>query len=78
MMTLQPVTKGSIVLERGEYRRIRMDGKITAKLGCPLCGVTGYLDQHEIARNGTVSPSVQCTNGGCSFHDEVVLEGWAP
>jgi hypothetical protein len=38
----------------------------------------GLIDEHEIAADGTVTPSVVCTESGCDFHDFVRLEGWAP
>lgn len=34
------------------------------------------LDGHEIADDGIVTPSVQCPEPGCDFHEMVVLEGW--
>lgn len=43
-------------------------------------GHDGTLLDHEIASDGTVTPSVVCNgipNGeGCSFHEMVKLEGW--
>lgn len=41
---------------------------------CPN-GHAGQLD-HEIAPDGTVTPSVQCPEDGCSFHDMVKLANW--
>ena len=38
-------------------------------------GHIGQLD-HEIAADGTVSPSVVCQRGGCSYHEFIRLEGW--
>lgn len=43
-------------------------------LRCPS-GHVGRLD-HEIATDGTVSPSVMCMNPGCDFHDYVTLDEW--
>lgn len=46
-------------------------------LSCPTCGWTARLDdEHRVQADGTVSPSVQCSNGGCGFHETVQLEGW--
>lgn len=42
---------------------------------CPN-GHVGTLWVHEIAPDGTVSPSVACPNPECSFHDSIRLENW--
>jgi hypothetical protein len=42
---------------------------------CPICGTLGSLSDHIVAKDGTVSPSVECP-GGCGFHDYIKLEGW--
>ena len=42
---------------------------------CPN-GHIGILD-HDIADDGTVSPSVICMHDGCEFHEFIVLDGWA-
>lgn len=34
------------------------------------------LDDHEIADDGMVTPSVICPETGCDFHEMVTLEGW--
>jgi hypothetical protein len=45
---------------------------------CPLCKNAGLLD-HQIAADGTVTPSVQCATHGCTFHENgVKLRGWTP
>lgn len=48
---------------------------LSASIHCPHCDFKYYLD-HEIASDGTVTPSVQCPTPGCAFHDHVRLEGW--
>lgn len=35
-------------------------------------------EDHQIADDGTVTPSVQCFEGGCDFHETLVLEDWVP
>lgn len=45
-------------------------------MSCPMCGKLGRLDDHKIAENGLVSPSVVCPVESCSFHDTVKLLGW--
>lgn len=49
------------------------DGK--AILTCPKCGQFGSLN-HEIAPDGTVTPSMVCTTKDCGFHDMGKLVGW--
>lgn len=55
-------------------------------LVCPVCGGSGTLvhlshpehgGRHQIADDGTVSPSVVCALD-CGFHEFVRLEGWTP
>jgi len=47
----------------------------TANFTCPN-GHAGYLGDHTIAPDGTVSPSVVCPVEGCGFHDFIRLAGW--
>lgn len=42
---------------------------------CPN-GHEGSLDDHVIADDGTVKPSVVCPAKKCDFHDHIKLEGW--
>ena len=50
-------------------------GKRTAQLSCPNCGDSGSLCTHEIAADGTVTPSVMCN--ACDYHESgLKLEGW--
>ncbi len=42
---------------------------------CPKCGRIGMLD-HDVADDGTVSPSLDCPSEGCAFHEHVKLRGW--
>ncbi len=39
-------------------------------------GHIGSLDDHTIADDGTVSPSVVCQRQGCNFHEFIKLEDW--
>lgn len=56
---------------------VRVDGKSTARLGCPGCGLTALLDDHEIDHVGNVTPSVDCPS--CDYHETgVLLIGWEP
>jgi hypothetical protein len=49
-------------------------GKRTALLHCPNCYAVQSLQDHDIARDGLVSPAVQCNQ--CEFTDTVRLGGW--
>lgn len=48
---------------------------LSASIHCPECDFKYYLD-HDIASDGTITPSVQCPTQGCNFHHHVRLEGW--
>lgn len=39
-------------------------------------GHTCTLTEHEIADDGTVTPSLVCPYEGCTWHEFVKLEGW--
>lgn len=58
-----------------EYRQIYGGKTPAVLLSCPK----GHLAtlQHEIASDGTVTPSVGCPIDGCGWHVFVKLEGWA-
>ena len=58
-----------------EWKRITLDGQETARVTCPECKHEAILD-HEIAADGTVTPSLDCPTDGCGFHEHVVLAGW--
>ena len=50
--------------------------------GEPVVGMTcdkkhfSMLNDHEIADDGTVTPSVVCPDSECGFHEMIVLEDW--
>ena len=52
-------------------------GKRRVLFACPLCGDVGLLN-HEIADDGIVTPSVQCPNIACTFHEMIKLLEWTP
>ena len=65
----------------GGYREVKTeDGKRSARITCPHCGLRGSLaETHEIGPDGLVTPSVMCPGNGqevCTFHETVTLEGW--
>lgn len=63
----------------GYWRRIVVDGQVTARIGCPECHYVATLEDHEISDKGEVTPSVLCPNHGCRYHAVgVVLVDWEP
>lgn len=62
------------------WKPVRDGGRLTATVVCAQ-GHSGLIDEHTIADDGTVMPSVVCTGpdgkGGCAWHEFVRLEGWA-
>lgn len=60
------------------WHHVILDGKTIAVNYCPKCLKRGDLDEHQIAEDGTVTPSVVCPHEPCDFHDHVRLEGWEP
>lgn len=51
--------------------------KKSATLWCPQ-GHMGSLEGHDIAPDGTVTPSVVCPEKACDWHKYVRLLGWTP
>lgn len=60
----------------GTWKGLQRPVGRSASFTCPVCGQTGALTDHEIAEDGTVSPSVVCPRDGCTFHEYIKLEGW--
>ena len=63
--------------EKGQWWPLRVlegtSGHKSASFVCPKCGLKAYLTNHDIAEDGTVTPSVLCD---CGFHDNLKLIGW--
>ena len=59
------------------WRTVHLDGRPQQAVCCAN-GHAAFLDDHEIAADGTVSPSLVCPEDGCDFHEFVKLEGWMP
>lgn len=57
------------------WKPVTSDGRRTAMLVCSN-GHAGSIANHEIASDGTVTPSVVCATENCSFHEFVKLVGW--
>ena len=53
------------------------DGSRTARVVCSN-GHSAWIDDHEIAADGTVEPSLECPVEGCDFPPYVRLQGWNP
>lgn len=60
----------------GTWRPVQYDGKWTARAWCPRCGISAVLDDHEIAADGSVTPSLVCPGFACDFHAFAELVGW--
>lgn len=43
---------------------------------CPQCSKIAVVGSHEVAIDGTVTPSLVCPTEGCGFHEWVKLEEW--
>ncbi len=59
------------------WRGVELDGKRSATVCCGN-GHVAYLD-HEIAQDGTVTPSLQCpveVPQVCGWHEMIKLDGW--
>ena len=59
------------------WRPVTLEGLQTARLTCPN-GHSWLLDDHEIADDGQVSPSVECHpfQDECDFHHLIKLTDW--
>lgn len=59
----------------GTWKGVVSNGPRKAFFSCPTCGRLGSLIDHEIADDGTVTPSVVCSYD-CGFHEYIVLKDW--
>ena len=70
------LTKGTA---RGEWWPYRLEGRESAMLRCPSCGLPAFLTAaHRIDDDGAVSPAFACRWAGCHYAAELVLHGWSP
>jgi hypothetical protein len=69
------VAKKGEMFQRGTWRKALSDGHSVVNLCCPQCGAYGQLlgpdASHQVAADGTVSPSVLCD---CGWHEMVRLD----
>ena len=70
------VTKTSAVGQTEGGGTMNTTRVLTALIVCPVCFRSFSLSKHGIGDDGTVTPSVVCPFAGCSFHDQVRLQGW--
>jgi len=71
-----------VIIPSDKWQRVIINGKLEVWLTCPLCGLQSLLD-HDIAADGSITPSVVCpgvTSSGtsCTWHEVIKLEGWKP
>ena len=60
-----------------EWRTVRHLGLAPEQEVMCSEGHVAFLDRdHAIAEDGTVTPSLDCPEDGCAFHEFVKLEGW--
>lgn len=57
------------------------DGDAGPTVSCPGCQALHMIENrdglgHDVAQDGTVTPSVGCTR--CKFHDWIKLGSWEP
>jgi hypothetical protein len=63
---------------RGVWTGAGLDGRRTAIVSCPTCGMSASRSGHTIYSNGDVAPSLVCPRSSCAFHEHVTLVGWKP
>lgn len=58
------------------WEPVRLDDKQQVRLVCPN-GHAGFLSDHNIDGQGRVTPSVECPDDRCTFHESgITLEGY--
>jgi len=75
---LQQAPEGTdyFAIPKGMWLPVKIDGQLSARIGCPKCGESPSLFDHTIGADGTVTPSAVCPVKGCDFHEFVKLVGW--
>ena len=68
-------SKDLVNMPKGFWCLLKFVAKDVIIVSCPTCGGQAQID-HEVASDGTVSPSLECPYTGCGFHDNGRLEGW--
>lgn len=67
----------------GAWAHATTDGKPTARISCPRCGLALNLvpevsTGHIVHEDGSVEPSIVCVGLGCDFHEYIALRDWEP
>lgn len=70
------IPRGDRPRRRGTWFPLIADDEKSATVCCPDCGLQGSLEMHTIHDDGRVSPSIDCPDPDCGFHEWVQLEGW--
>ena len=64
-----------VVIYEKDWKHVTLDGKPAVRVNCPRCQQSFLLD-HTIDMVGNISPSLDCPNEQCSFHDGAVLDNF--
>lgn len=52
------------------------DGRRSAVLRCPKCGLPSFVTDHKISASGKVHGAFECRGVTCGFEGKLCLEGW--
>jgi len=77
MIELAETTSPMFAQEPLTWAAFKLDGVLTARVSC-FRGHSGLIPDHDIAADGTVSPSLACTWKGCHWHEFIRLTDWKP
>lgn len=69
--------KATEELKPGSWKRFKVPGGY-ALLFMDTAGHIGSLDDHQIAEDGRVDPSVWCGEKDCTFHEWIHLDNYSP
>lgn len=58
---------------RGTWRFHTSKGAHFAQCTCPTCGKNTNIPLEKVHKTGITSAPLDCSYGGCSFHDEILL-----
>lgn len=53
------------------------DGRRSAVLRCPKCGLPSFVTEHKIESSGSVQGPFSCRGDACGFSAKLWLRGWA-
>lgn len=52
------------------------DGRRSAVLRCPACGLPAFVTEHAIDDGGELDGAFACRGTSCAFEARLRLEGW--